>query len=83
MLTTFVKALHLYKNYAPERFLLHHNLTKDDSEYLTEDHFNEVAEKYDKTIPFSIKGILYYQLYRALVEQDAYALGAPKGFLGL
>lgn len=42
-----------------------------DEETLSAEHMKETAEKYHQ-IPFSQRAIWHYQIYRALIEQEAY-----------
>lgn len=79
MLDGYVEALKFMRGMplAPNPF------TVDDDRLLTKEYFQGQAAKYTKSIPFSIKGILQYQLYRALIEQEAYRVGAPSGLYGM
>lgn len=63
--------------------LMPDTLTADDNVLLTEDYLNIQAMKYERSIPFSVKGMLYYQLYRVLLEQDAYNLSSPSSLYNL
>lgn len=58
-------------------------LTTSDADILTKDYFYYQAGQYTKDIPFSVKGILTYQLYRLLLEQEAYRIGSPTSLYSL
>ena len=64
--------------YAP--FMPGSDATISDDEILTREHLNETVKKARKnpnTRAFGIKGILYYQFYRGLLEQKAYEVTRP------
>lgn len=56
------------------------NKTANDDYYLDPEIYSENIKKYNHGAPaFSIKGILYYQLYRMYTEQQSYNLLSPTG----
>lgn len=56
-------------------------LTENDESYLTEEELERAIYKTHDSIPFSIKGIIYYHVYRAIVEEISYDALSPKDLL--